>query len=73
MPVAGDSSHLTLPFYTYFKNNYCSGQMSFIHVKDAMTCLLPFGFAHFNFIDHLLLAGHLALTHTALLEGADCC
>lgn len=72
MPVAGDSPHLTLPFYTYFKNNYWSDQMSFTCVKDAMTCLLPFSVAHLNFVDHLLLARYLALTHSALLEDADC-
>lgn len=47
--------------------------MSFTHMKDTMTRLLPFGFAHLAFVDHLLLVRHLALTHGALLEGADCC
>jgi len=47
--------------------------MSFTHMKDTTTCLLPFGFAHLAFVDHLLLVRHLALTHGALLAGADCC
>jgi len=47
--------------------------MSFTHMKDTTTRLLPFGFAHLAFVDHLLLVRHLALTHGALLAGADCC